>query len=115
MPSRFKGCRQNYNIFFMSRDEILVEGVELGKYSNIIHRNGKNYAQIYYRDDGSINEESTYSDFYKRKNKIGRYANESDDESKAKKERKKSKKEGGGSSGCCSICKCIWKIFKCFC
>lgn len=38
-----------------------------------------------------------------------------EDEKEACEARSKSKKEGGGSSGCCSICKCIWKILKCFC
>ena len=38
-----------------------------------------------------------------------------DDEAKAAEARKKQKEDGDSSSGCCSICKCIWKVLTCFC
>lgn len=50
---------------------------------------------------------------YEKELKKDRDAMRKADEDIAREARKQSKKSGGGSSGCCSICKCIWKIFKC--
>ena len=83
-----------------------------GKYAEVVSSSGKHEARIWYNNDGSINERSTYSLPYRQKHHLGEYA-KNDDEAVSAKARKESKESGGGSSGCCSICKCIWKFFKC--
>lgn len=53
--------------------DIEISNRELGKYANTIHRNGKNYARVYY-NDGVIEPEKTYSNSYLKEHGIGKYA-----------------------------------------
>lgn len=53
-------------------------------------------ARIWYNNDGSINAESTYNEWYSKKHKLGRFAKSDDDD--AKKERSKAKSKSGGGS-----------------
>ena len=53
-------------------------------------------ARIWYNNDGSINAESTYNEWYSKKHKLGRFAKSDDDD--AKKERSKAKSKSGGRS-----------------
>ena len=64
-------------------------------------------ALVYYNDDGTINEEYTYSDQWKRKNKLCQYSEENnkkkeeDNKEKAKEGKTSKKKEG-----------CLTKLWK---
>lgn len=53
-------------------------------------------ARIWYNNDGSINAESTYNEWYSKKHKLGRFAKSDDND--AKKERSKAKSKSGGGS-----------------
>ena len=53
-------------------------------------------AKIWYNNDGSINYDSTYSEWYLKKHKLGRFAKSDDND--AKKERSKAKSKSGGGS-----------------
>ena len=57
----------------ISHDEYLS-----GKYQSVnSDSSGNHEAKVWYKDNGSINEELTYSDNYQRSNGIGRYAKKS--------------------------------------
>lgn len=56
---------------------------------------GPDEAKIFYNGDGSINADNTYSEWYLKKHKLGRFAKSDDDD--AKKERSKAKSKSGGS------------------
>lgn len=60
------------------------------------YRYGPNEAKIFYNSDGSINYDSTYTEWYLKKHKLGRFAKSDDDD--AKKERSKAKSKSGGGS-----------------
>lgn len=60
-------------------------------------------AKIWYNNDGSINADNTYSEWYLKKHKLGRFAKSDDDD--AKKERSKAKSKSGG--GCLREILCL--------
>ncbi len=59
----------------MHNEDVLISHEEYcsGKYQNVSTISGKHYARIFYVN-GEINPNSTYSDSYLRKNKLGKYA-----------------------------------------
>ena len=76
----------------ISHDEYLS-----GKYQNVSSDSSGNHeAKVWYKDNGSINEELTYSDNYQRSNGIGRYAKKSSSSSSSSSSSKKSSSSGGG-------------------
>ena len=89
-------------------EEVLISNDELsGKYSNIIHKNGKNYARICYNGD-EIYAPHTYCDKYLKENKLGKYGPggayyEAEEEAKEEREKSKDKKSSCSSSlgSCC--------------
>lgn len=54
-----------------------------GKYKDVSTISGKHEAKVWYKDNGSINEDSTYSDNYLRSNGLGRYAKKAESSSKS--------------------------------
>ena len=54
-----------------------------GKYRDVSSSSGKHEAKVWYKDNGSINEDSTYSDNYLRSNGLGRYAKKAESSSKS--------------------------------
>lgn len=72
-------------------------------------------ARIWYNNDGSINADNTYNEWYNKKHKLGSFAKSDDDD--AKKERSKAKSKSGG--GClreilCLPLKGLWCSTKSF-
>lgn len=57
---------------------------------------GELTARISYNNDGSINADNTYNEWYNKKHKLGSFAKSDDDD--AKKERSKAKSKSGGGS-----------------
>ena len=97
----------------MKKERIQIPRSENWKYQSVVGGNGDdNWAEVWVDNKGNIEVESSYSLEYQKKQGIGKFAGK-DDETVSAYAREESKKSGGGSSGCCSICKCIWKIFKC--
>jgi|GEM_PF-5737007 len=64
---------------------------------------GPDEAKIFYNNDGSINADNTYSEWYLKKHKLGRFAKSDDND--AKKERSKAKSKSGG--GCLREILCL--------
>lgn len=69
-----------------------------GKYQNVSSSSGEHEAKVWYKDNGSINEELTYSDNYQRSNGIGRYAKKAETSSKSSSSSSKSSSSSGSSS-----------------
>ena len=68
----------SFKLKSISHDEYLS-----GKYQSVSSDSSGNHeAKVWYKDNGSINEELTYSDNYQRSNGIGRYAKKSESPSK---------------------------------
>lgn len=78
----------------ISHDEYLS-----GKYQNVSSDSSGNHeAKVWYKDNGSINEELTYSDNYQRSNGIGRYAKKSESPSKESSKSSSSSSRSSSSS-----------------
>ena len=69
-----------------------------GKYQNVSSSSGEHEAKVWYKDNGSIDEELTYSDNYQRSNGIGRYAKKAETSSKSSSSSSKSSSSSGSSS-----------------
>lgn len=69
---------QNQCEHSISNDELV------GKYLNTSHKDGINYARIWYNGD-EILPESTYTPQYMEKHKLGKYAKNKDAEKKSQK------------------------------
>ena len=54
-----------------------------GKYKNVSSSSGNHEAKVWYKDNGAIDEDSTYSDSYLRSNGLGRYAKKAESSSKS--------------------------------
>ena len=68
-----------------------------GKYRDVSTISGKHEAKVWYKDNGSINEDSTYSDSYLRANGLGRYAKKAESSSKSSSSKSSSSKSSSGS------------------
>ena len=68
-----------------------------GKYRDVSSSSGKHEAKVWYKDNGSINEDSTYSDSYLRSNGLGRYAKKAESSSKSSSSKSSSSKSSSGS------------------
>lgn len=77
----------------ISHDEYLS-----GKYKDVSTTSGKHEAKVWYKDNGSIDEDYTYSDSYLRSNGLGRYAKKAESSSKSSSSKSSSSKSSGGSS-----------------
>ena len=78
----------------ISHDEYLS-----GKYQSVSSDSSGNHeAKVWYKDNGSINEELTYSDNYQRSNGIGRYAKKSESPSKESSKSSSSSSRSSSSS-----------------
>lgn len=62
----------------ISHDEYLS-----GKYKDVSTSSGKHEAKVWYKDNGSIDEDYTYSDSYLRSKGLGRYAKKAESSSKS--------------------------------
>ena len=69
-----------------------------GKYKNVSSSSGEHEAKVWYKDNGSINEDETYSDNYLRSNGLGRYAKKAETSSKSSSSSSKSSSSSGSSS-----------------
>ena len=69
-----------------------------GKYRNVSSSSGEHEAKVWYKDNGSINEDETYSDNYLRSNGLGRYAKKAETSSKSSSSSSKSSSSSGSSS-----------------
>lgn len=77
----------------ISHDEYLS-----GKYKDVSTSSGKHEAKVWYKDNGSIDEDYTYSDSYLRSKGLGRYAKKAESSSKSSSSKSSSSKSSGGSS-----------------
>lgn len=82
----------------ISHDEYLS-----GKYKDVSTISGKHEAKVWYKDNGSIDEDYTYSDSYLRSKGLGRYAKKAESgskssSSKSSSSKSSSSKSSGGSS-----------------
>lgn len=67
-----------------------------GKYRNVSSSGGTHEAKITYKDNGSINEDETYSDNYLRSNGLGRYTKKAETSSKSSSNSKSSSSSKSG-------------------
>ncbi len=70
-----------------------------GKYKNVSSSSGNHEAKIWYKDNGSIDEDSTYSDNYLRSNGLGRYAKKAETSSSKSSHSKSSSSSKSSSNG----------------
>lgn len=77
----------------ISHDEYLS-----GKYKDVSTISGKHEAKVWYKDNGSIDEDYTYSDSYLRSKGLGRYAKKAESSSKSSSSKSSSSKSSSSKS-----------------
>lgn len=77
----------------ISHDEYLS-----GKYKDVSTISGKHEAKVWYKDNGSIDEDYTYSDSYLRSKGLGRYAKKAESSSKSSSSKSSSSKSSSSKN-----------------